>query len=108
VEEERLAEGGGVARQLGAGDGLEAELLAGSAEGGAVEEVVEALRQACDVEVALVEDDAAGEATVGVDADAEEQAAGVGLLDVDAQVLEGGVGGVVDDLDVGAVGVEDV
>src|SRR4051794_4461269 len=65
-------------------------------------------RQAGDVEVALVEDDAAGEAAVGVDADAEEQAAGVGLLDVDAQVLEGGVGRVVDDLDVGAVEVEDV
>ena len=88
IEEERLAEADAVALDCGAGHGFDAELLAGAAEGLAFEEVGEAGREAEDVEVAFVEDDAADEAGVGVDAGAEHEAAGAGFLDLDEDVLE--------------------
>ncbi len=65
------------------------ELLAGSAEGGAAENILEAGRRAEDVEVTLVEHDAAGQAAVGVDAHAEHQAARVRFLDADENILDG-------------------
>ncbi len=73
---------------LRAGDRFDAQFLAGAAEGPAVEEVGKAGRKAKDVEIALVEDNAADEAVVGVDAGAEHEAAGARLLYLDEDVLE--------------------
>src|SRR5262249_46642858 len=68
VEEEGLAESDRVALQLGAGDGLDTQFLAGAAECPSFEDIVEAARKAKEVEVLFVEDDAPGDAAIGVEA----------------------------------------
>src|SRR5262249_34132100 len=79
---------GGVTLHLGPRHRLDAELLAGPLERLAGEEVRQTQRRAEDVEVALVEDDAARQARARVDADAENQAAAPRLLDLDEDVLD--------------------
>src|SRR6185369_1284654 len=88
--------------QLSTGDGLDAQFLAGAAEGLAAGEVIKARWEVRDVEVALVEHDAAGRSCVRVEAHAEQQAARSRLLHVDEDVLEGAVYFRIDDGDRGA------
>src|SRR5437899_793665 len=88
VEQGRLAEGDRVALHLRAGNCLGPELLSGATPGPAAQQILKTCRRAEDVEVPLVEHDAAGQAGVGVDADAEDQAAGPRLLHIDDDPLE--------------------
>src|SRR6185437_3681569 len=87
VKQVRLTKGGHVLLNLRTGHRLNAELLTGAAPGRAVEEVAQAGRWIHDVEVALVEYDAAGQTAVRVDADPENQATGVGFVHINLDVL---------------------
>src|SRR5262249_44982598 len=82
-------EADGVALELGAGDGLDPELLTGTLERTAAE----------DVEVALVEGDAAGQPGVRVHPHAEQQAPRVRLLHRDLRFPAGGEPGPLQGLD---------
>src|SRR5262249_25454866 len=99
VEDRRVAEAHGVALHLRAGHGFGPELLGVAAEGPTFPDIRPARREIGDVEVALIQDDAALETGIGVDAHAEEQTARSRLLDLDENVLECRVGSLVDDAD---------
>ncbi len=73
--------------QLGAGHGFDAQLLTGPPPGSTAEQIIPAGRRPHDVKVTLVKDDAAGEARVRVDSDAEEEAAGPRLLHADQDIF---------------------
>ncbi len=87
VKQERLAHADGVALQVLARNRFDAQFLARAAERPAFPDVGEAGRWPEDVEIAFVEDDAPGDAGVGVEACPEHQAARLRLLHLDQDVL---------------------
>jgi hypothetical protein len=76
------------ALELGSGDGFQPISLTGPPKSLAAEQVVQAGGRAQDIKVPLVQDDAAGQAGVRVDADPEQDAAALGVLNRDQEILE--------------------
>ena len=90
VEQVGFGEVDHVARDLRTGRGLDAKLLARSAECAAAAEVLPTARQALPVEVLLVQDDRADHAGIRVDAGAEHELAGLGFGRRDKHVQAAG------------------
>src|SRR5262249_12665382 len=88
IEQVRLAPRDRVALQGCAGYGFDAELLPSAAPGPAFENIVPSARPPGDVEVPLVDDDAAGKARIRGDAGADHEAAGRLFLDGHQNILE--------------------
>src|SRR5262249_23057213 len=99
IEQVGLAETDGIALELIAGHGFCAKLLARAAKRPPFEDVLEAGREPQDIEVALVEDDAAENTAVRVQSAAQKQAARARFLDVDEHIFVVAAGRTVDDRD---------
>src|SRR5262249_42398240 len=88
VEHRGLAPAHRVTLQVGARNGLGTKLLAGATKSTSAQQLVETGRPARDVEITLVEGDAAVEASIRVHSDAKDQAASRLFLDCHQDVLE--------------------